>query len=153
MAGSERSKKTQATGNTYKEGVAINLGLLALGNVISALGDDAGQKGHIPYRDSKLTRLLQDSLGGNSHTLMIACVSPADSNIDETISTLRYADRARKIKNKPIVNRDDKDELVARLRRELQELKAQVGGRGEYGKVWLYIAGRTKEDFSVYVAN
>ena len=125
LAGSERLKKTKATGDRYKEGVSINLGLLALGNVISALGDDSGPKTHIPYRDSKLTRLLQDSLGGNSHTLMIACVSPADDNIDETISTLRYADRARKIKNKPIVNRDDKDELVARLRREIQELRGQ----------------------------
>ena len=99
--------------------MAINLGLLALGNVISALGDDAGPKNHIPYRDSKLTRLLQDSLGGNSHTLMIACVSPADTNLEETISTLRYADRARKIKNKPIVNQDGKDAENAKLRREI----------------------------------
>lgn len=103
------------------------MGLLCLGNVISALGsDEGGPKSHIPYRDSKLTRLLQDSLGGNSHTLMIACVSPADSNVEETLSTLRYADRARKIKNKPIVNVDGKDEVVARLRREVQELKARL---------------------------
>ena len=124
LAGSERAKKTQATGNRFKEGTAINMGLLSLGNVISALGDDSGPK-HIPYRDSKLTRLLQDSLGGNSHTLMIACVSPADYNIEETISTLRYADRARKIKNKPIVNIDDKNEVVSRLRREIHELRMQ----------------------------
>ena len=135
LAGSERVKKTQATGDRYKEGVSINLGLLALGNVISALGDDSGPKQHIPYRDSKLTRLLQDSLGGNAHTLMIACVSPADDNIDETISTLRYADRARKIKNKPIVNLDDKNELVARLRREIQELRAHGVHAGSQ-KVW-----------------
>ena len=134
LAGSERAKKTQATGNRFKEGTAINMGLLSLGNVISALGDDAGSK-HVPYRDSKLTRLLQDSLGGNSHTLMIACVSPADCNIDETLSTLRYADRARKIKNKPIVNLDDKNELVARLRRENLELRRQIeiGGGGQNG--------------------
>ena len=125
LAGSERAKKTQATGNRFKEGTAINMGLLSLGNVISALGDEAGSK-HIPYRDSKLTRLLQDSLGGNSHTLMIACVSPADYNIEETLSTLRYADRARKIKNKPIVNIDDKNEVVARLRREILELKTKI---------------------------
>ena len=125
LAGSERAKKTQATGNRFKEGTAINMGLLSLGNVISALGEDTGSK-HIPYRDSKLTRLLQDSLGGNSHTLMIACVSPADYNIEETLSTLRYADRARKIKNKPIVNLDDKNELVARLRRENLELRRQL---------------------------
>ena len=72
--------------------------------------------GHISYRDSKLTRLLQDSLGGNSHTLMIACVSPADSNIEESLNTLRYADRARKIKNKPIVNRGSDKEEVLKLR-------------------------------------
>ena len=136
LAGSERAKKTLATGVRYKEGVAINLGLLALGNVISALGDDSGgPKHHIPYRDSKLTRLLQDSLGGNSHTLMIACVSPADTNVDETISTLRYADRARKIKNKPIVNQDGKDAENAKLRREIAELRLQVlnagGGTGK----------------------
>jgi kinesin family protein 4/21/27 len=76
LAGSERSKKTQATGERFKEGVNINKGLLALGNVISQLGD-GGNTSYIGYRDSKLTRLLQDSLGGNSVTLMIACVSPA----------------------------------------------------------------------------
>ena len=134
LAGSERAKKTLATGERYKEGVSINLGLFCLGNVIAALGDDNGPKGHISYRDSKLTRLLQDSLGGNSHTLMIACVSPADSNIEETLSTLRYADRARKIKNKPIVNRGDTKEEVVRLRREIQDLRLQMlqgsGGGG-----------------------
>ena len=86
--------------------------------------------GHISYRDSKLTRLLQDSLGGNSHTLMIACVSPADSNIEESLNTLRYADRARKIKNKPIVNRGSDKEEVARLRRENTELKMQLATGG-----------------------
>merc|ERR1712242_342902 len=103
-----------------KEGININMGLLSLGNVISALGEEnRGANSHIPYRDSKLARLLQDSLGGNSHTLMIACVSPADTNLEETISTLRYADRARKIKNKPIVNQDGKDAENAKLRREI----------------------------------
>ena len=137
LAGSERAKKTQATGNRFKEGTAINMGLLSLGNVISALGDEAGSK-HIPYRDSKLTRLLQDSLGGNSHTLMIACVSPADYNLEETMSTLRYADRARKIKNKPIINLDDKNEIVARLRRENLDLRRQLelgsGGQNSSGE-------------------
>ena len=127
-------------------GVNINKGLLALGNVISALGDD---RTHIPYRDSKLTRLLQgyyqalyncivyccvlllkytntidcfsvstfaDSLGGNSHTVMVACVSPADSNMEETLSTLRYADRARKIKNKPVINTDPQAGEIQRLK-------------------------------------
>ncbi len=87
LAGSERQKKTKAEGKRLNEGISINQGLLALGNVISALGE--GGKTHVPYRNSKLTRMLQDSLGGNSYTLMIACVSPADSNVEETLSTLR----------------------------------------------------------------
>ncbi|GAB1869940.1 Chromosome-associated kinesin KIF4 [Camponotus japonicus] len=122
LAGSERSKKTQATGERFKEGVNINKGLLALGNVISQLGDGAPGT-YIGYRDSKLTRLLQDSLGGNSMTLMVACVSPADYNLDETLSTLRYADRARKIKNKPIVNQDSKIAEINRLNKLVQELR------------------------------
>ena len=80
-----------ATGARLKEATKINLSLSALGNVISALVD--GKSKHIPYRDSKLTRLLQDSLGGNTKTLMVACLSPADNNYDETLSTLRYANR------------------------------------------------------------
>merc|ERR1719474_504556 len=145
LAGSERAKKTLATGVRYKEGVAINMGLLALGNVISALGDDSGPKNHIPYRDSKLTRLLQDSLGGNSHTLMIACVSPADSNLEETISTLRYADRARKIKNKPIVNKDPRNEELGRLRNQVQQLQMQLLGRGGSSNVGQLDEEKSKE--------
>lgn len=122
LAGSERSKKTQATGERFKEGVNINKGLLALGNVISQLGE-GGNNSYVGYRDSKLTRLLQDSLGGNSMTLMIACVSPADYNLDETLSTLRYADRARKIKNKPIVNQDPAVAEINRLNQLVQKLK------------------------------
>merc|ERR1712133_299603 len=127
LAGSERQKKTKAQGDRLKEGININMGLLSLGNVISALGEEnRGANSHIPYRDSKLTRLLQDSLGGNSHTLMVACTSPADSNLEETISTLRYADRARKIKNKPIVNKDPKTAELNRLRSQVQQLQMQV---------------------------
>lgn len=118
LAGSERSKKTGTTGDRFKEGVNINKGLLVLGNVISQLGE--GNQGFINYRDSKLTRLLQDSLGGNSVTLMIACISPADYNQEETLSTLRYADRARKIKNKPIVNQDPIMAEMIRLRKEVR---------------------------------
>jgi len=127
LAGSERQKKTKAKGDRLKEGININMGLLSLGNVISALGEEnRGANSHIPYRDSKLTRLLQDSLGGNSHTLMIACVSPADSNLEETVSTLRYADRARKIKNKPIINKDPKAAELGRLRSQVQQLQLQL---------------------------
>uniref|UniRef100_A0A8D3BW45 Kinesin motor domain-containing protein n=1 Tax=Scophthalmus maximus TaxID=52904 RepID=A0A8D3BW45_SCOMX len=105
---------------------AINRGLLSLGNVISALGDESKKNTFVPYRDSKLTRLLQDSLGGNSHTLMIACISPADSNMEETINTLRYADRARKIKNKPIVNVDPRAAETSRLKQQVQELQVML---------------------------
>ncbi|XP_074134261.1 chromosome-associated kinesin KIF4A isoform X2 [Sminthopsis crassicaudata] len=122
LAGSERQKKTKAEGDRLKEGININRGLLCLGNVISALGDDK-KSNFIPYRDSKLTRLLQDSLGGNSHTLMIACVSPADSNLEETVNTLRYADRARKIKNKPIVNIDPQTAELNHLKQQVQQLQ------------------------------
>ncbi|CAG8579760.1 2401_t:CDS:2 [Funneliformis caledonium] len=106
LAGSERLKRTSAMGERVKEGISINSGLLALGNVISALGDPnkAKHTTHIPYRDSKLTRLLQDSLGGNAQTLMIACVTPAEYNINETVNTLKYANRAKNIKNNATVN-------------------------------------------------
>ncbi|XP_075040606.1 chromosome-associated kinesin KIF4A [Mixophyes fleayi] len=126
LAGSERQKKTKAEGDRLKEGISINRGLLCLGNVISALGDETKKGGFVPYRDSKLTRLLQDSLGGNSHTLMIACVSPADSNMEETLNTLRYADRARKIKNKPIVNTDPQAAELHRLKQQVQELQVYL---------------------------
>uniref|UniRef100_A0A672IF75 Kinesin family member 4 n=1 Tax=Salarias fasciatus TaxID=181472 RepID=A0A672IF75_SALFA len=126
LAGSERQKKTKAEGDRLKEGISINRGLLALGNVISALGDESKKHTFVPYRDSKLTRLLQDSLGGNSHTLMIACVSPADSNMEETINTLRYADRARKIKNKPVVNVDPRAAEMDRLKKQVQELQVML---------------------------
>ena len=129
LAGSERQSKTKAEGLRLKEGININLGLLALGNVISALGEDtASNKAprHVPYRESKLTRLLQDSLGGNSLTLLIACVSPADSNMEETLNTLRYADRVRQIKNKPIVNIDPQALELTTLRQQVQQLKSLV---------------------------
>jgi len=146
LAGSERQKKTKAKGERLKEGININMGLLSLGNVISALGEEnRGANSHIPYRDSKLTRLLQDSLGGNSHTLMIACVSPADSNLEETISTLRYADRARKIKNKPIVNKDPRNEELGRLRNQVQQLQMQLLGRGGSSNVGQIDEEKSKE--------
>ncbi|XP_063367282.1 chromosome-associated kinesin KIF4 [Cydia amplana] len=128
LAGSERIKKTKASGERLKEGVKINQGLLALGNVISALGDGTNRS-YISYRDSKLTRLLQDSLGGNSLTLMVACVSPADYNLDETVSTLRYADRARRIRNKPIINQDAKAAEIVRLNNLVNELRLQLLGK------------------------
>ncbi|XP_037926069.1 osmotic avoidance abnormal protein 3 isoform X2 [Hermetia illucens] len=121
LAGSERQNKTGATGERLKEATKINLSLSALGNVISALVD--GKTKHIPYRDSKLTRLLQDSLGGNTKTLMIACISPADYNYDETLSTLRYASRAKNIHNKPVINEDPKDTMLREYQQEIIQLK------------------------------
>jgi kinesin family protein 3/17 len=109
LAGSERQAKTNATGERLKEATKINLSLSALGNCISALVD--AKASHIPYRDSKLTRLLQDSLGGNAKTLMISTISPASYNYDETMSTLRYANRAKNIKNKPKIN-EGKESLL-----------------------------------------
>lgn len=126
LAGSERQGRTGATGDRLKEAASINLSLSALGNVISALA--AGNGRHVPYRDSKLTRLLRDSLGGNARTLMIACVSPVDRDADETLSTLRYAARARCIKNKPIVNEDPKDALLRQYQLELQRLRKLLEG-------------------------
>lgn len=124
LAGSERQTKTGATGDRLKEATKINLSLSALGNVISALVD--GKTKHIPYRDSKLTRLLQDSLGGNTKCLMIACISPASSNYDETLSTLRYANRAKNISNKPTLNEDPTETIIRQYREEILKLKEML---------------------------
>lgn len=126
LAGSERLKRTGATGERAREGIAINSGLLCLGNVISALGDTSRKVSHVPYRDSKLTRLLQDSLGGNSQTIMIACVSPSDRDFMETLSTLRYANRARNIKNRVIANQDSSSQAIALLTKENQALRLEL---------------------------
>lgn len=126
LAGSERLKRTGATGERAKEGISINTGLLCLGNVISALADKSKKASHVPYRDSKLTRLLQDSLGGNSQTLMIACISCSDKDFMETRNTLYYANRAKNIKNKVVVNHDTSSHTIAVLRKEIQELKLQL---------------------------
>jgi hypothetical protein len=133
LAGSERLKRTAAIGERVKEGISINSGLLALGNVISALGDPSKSRTmtHVPYRDSKLTRLLQDSLGGNAHTLMIACVSPAEWNVGETVNTLKYANRARNIKNRAEIREKEEgwddiewlQSMVGKLRKEPKVLR------------------------------
>ncbi|NXL63487.1 KIF3B protein, partial [Chordeiles acutipennis] len=127
LAGSERQAKTGVHGERLKEATKINLSLSALGNVISALVD--GKSTHIPYRDSKLTRLLQDSLGGNAKTVMVANIGPASYNVEETLTTLRYANRAKNIKNKPRVNEDPKDALLREFQEEIARLKAQLEKR------------------------
>ncbi|CAF3544733.1 unnamed protein product [Rotaria socialis] len=126
LAGSESLKRTGATGQRAKEGISINSGLLVLGNVISILGDPLKKGAHVPYRDSKLTRLLQDSLGGNSRTLMIACISPVDRDFSETKSTLNYAQRARNIRNRVKVNQDKHSRQIIQLQMEIERLRALV---------------------------
>ncbi|XP_068032636.1 kinesin-like protein KIF27 isoform X2 [Anomalospiza imberbis] len=124
LAGSERVAKTGNTGERFKESIQINSGLLALGNVISALGDPKRKSVHIPYRDAKITRILKDSLGGNAKTVMITCISPSSLDFDESLNSLKYANRAKNIRNKPVVNynpekdRIDEMELEIRLLRE-----------------------------------
>ncbi|CAF1144865.1 unnamed protein product [Rotaria sordida] len=131
LAGSERQAKTGSTGERFKEATNINLSLSVLGNVISALVDG---NSHIPYRDSKLTRLLQNSLGGNSKTIMIATLGPADYNYEESLTTLRYANRAKNIKNQPRINEDPKDALLRKFQEEIARLKEQLEGKSKHGK-------------------
>lgn len=129
LAGSERIKRTHATGQGVKEGININKGLLVLGNVISALASQATssskKESFVPYRDSKLTRLLKGSLGGNHKTLMIACLSPSGSNTEESLNTLRYANRAKNIQNKATINMDAGSKLIAELRDQLKVMATE----------------------------
>ncbi|KAJ5607291.1 hypothetical protein N7537_003910 [Penicillium hordei] len=129
LAGSERLKNTGASGERAKEGISINAGLAALGKVISQLSSRQ-QGSHVSYRDSKLTRLLQDSLGGNAYTYMIACVTPAEFHLSETLNTISYAQRARAIQSKPhiqqIADDGDKQALIERLKSEISFLRLQI---------------------------
>ncbi|KAL9027380.1 MAG: hypothetical protein Q9196_004085 [Gyalolechia fulgens] len=129
LAGSERLKNTQASGDRAKEGISINAGLASLGMVISQLSSrQAGS--HVSYRDSKLTRLLQDSLGGNAITYMIACVTPAEFHLSESLNTVQYAQRARAIQSKPQIQQtsdtSDKQAVIDRLRAEVSFLREQI---------------------------
>ncbi|CAO3644425.1 unnamed protein product [Cunninghamella blakesleeana] len=146
LAGSERLKRTNAVGDRAKEGISINSGLLALGNVISALADESKRASHIPYRDSKLTRLLQDSLGGNSQTLMLACISPSWTNHKETLNTLKYANRARNIRNRVVINQmmegnnnefsfmvgNNSNDYVKKLKNQIGKLRQEIAGNDEF---------------------
>lgn len=132
---SERADASGATGQRLKEGAHINKSLVTLGSVISALAEVSSSSDSnaskrnvfIPYRDSVLTWLLKDSLGGNSKTIMIAAISPADCNYGETLSTLRYANRAKNIINKPTINEDPNVKLIRELREEILKLKSLIG--------------------------
>jgi len=140
LAGSERQSKTGATGDRLVEGNAINQSLSALGNVIKALVSKGNV--HVPFRDSKLTRLLQNSLGGNTKTVMVANIGPAASNFDETINTLRYASRAKSIKNKPRVNQDPKDAMLKKCQDEIEALRKQLeAAKTEGGHIGLDTGG------------
>ncbi|EGD80556.1 kinesin family member 1C [Salpingoeca rosetta] len=127
LAGSERANSTGATGERLKEGSNINKSLSTLGKVIQALAK--GKNSFVPYRESVLTMLLRNALGGNSKTIMIAALSPADINYDETLSTLRYADQAKQIKNKAVVNESPTEKLIRELKEQIEELKSQLGGK------------------------
>eukprot|EP00049_Salpingoeca_infusionum_P018444 m.357284 g.357284 ORF g.357284 m.357284 type:complete len:947 (+) comp17775_c0_seq1:102-2942(+) len=140
LAGSERTSSTGATGLRLKEGGNINKSLTTLGLCISALAERSNPKkkkkeAFIPYRDSVLTWLLKDSLGGNSKTIMVAAISPADINHPETLSTLHYANRAKNIVNKPIVNEDENVRIIRELRAEVDRLKELLGGEDAVAKL------------------
>uniref|UniRef100_A0A7N6BFR7 Kinesin motor domain-containing protein n=1 Tax=Anabas testudineus TaxID=64144 RepID=A0A7N6BFR7_ANATE len=129
LAGSERILRTGNSGERLKESIQINSGLLALGNVIGALGDPKRKGSHIPYRDSKITRILKDSLGGNSKTLMIACISPSSSDFDESLNTLNYATRARNIQNRATVNCKREPDRVEGLEQQIKALRRALENR------------------------
>ncbi|TFK03236.1 Kinesin-like protein KIF28P [Platysternon megacephalum] len=143
LAGSERQKSSGSEGDRLREGTRVNLSLTTLGNVISALAEVAmGKKVlHIPYRDSVLTKLLQSALGGNSRTIMIAAVSPADICYEETLSTLRYAERTKKIKNKAVINASPMEKHIMELKAENNKLLSRLTGLGNSGKT---VADETK---------
>ncbi|RHY24617.1 hypothetical protein DYB32_008775, partial [Aphanomyces invadans] len=152
LAGSERAAKTGATGDRLKEGAAINKSLSALGNVINMLADRS-KKGHVPYRDSKLTRLLQESLGGNSLTVMIAAVSPADYNFDESLGTLQYANRAKSIKNATRKNEDVNEKMIRELREEIERLRQMVQGSGAISHTHAQPSSEALHDMDEMIAN
>ncbi|MBN3295575.1 KIF1B protein, partial [Amia calva] len=134
LAGSERADSTGAKGTRLKEGANINKSLTTLGKVISALAEVNKKKkkveSFIPYRDSVLTWLLRENLGGNSRTAMVAALSPADINYDETLSTLRYADRAKQIRCNAVINEDPNNRLVRELKEEVSRLKDLLYSQG-----------------------
>lgn len=133
LAGSERASKTNATGATLKEGANINKSLMTLGNVINQLSEGVRKGKVIPYRESKLTRLLQESLGGNAATIMIASISPADYNYSETLSTLKYANRAKSIENAVVRNENSSERMIKDLQDQIALLKAQLENAAQQG--------------------
>jgi len=126
LAGSEKAGQTGATGDRLKEGCAINQSLTTLGQCISTLADHAMGKNKgtmVPFRNSALTRILQTALGGNSKTIMVCALSPSQMNYEETLGTLRYADRAKKIKNQAMINESPQDKIIRELRDEKKRIQ------------------------------
>ncbi|XP_063147390.1 kinesin-like protein KIF28 [Candoia aspera] len=152
LAGSERQKSSGSEGDRLREGTRVNLSLTTLGNVISALAEAAMGKRvlHVPYRDSVLTKLLQSALGGNSRTIMIAAISPADICYEETLSTLRYAERTKKIKNQAVINSGTTAKLINDLKMENCNLFSRLSSLGNAGKT---VAEETKELRSLLAEN
>jgi hypothetical protein len=147
LAGSEKAGQTGATGDRLKEGCNINKSLSCLGDVIKALVDKQnGKNVVVPYRNSALTRILQNALGGNSKTYMICAIRPGAKFFEETLSTLRYADRAKQIKNKAVVNESPQDKMIRELREENERLKKALEGAGGAGTVKNINADGDEED-------
>ncbi|XP_034482837.1 kinesin-like protein Klp68D [Drosophila innubila] len=142
LAGSERQSKTGASAERLKEASKINLALSSLGNVISALAENSP---HVPYRDSKLTRLLQDSLGGNSKTIMIANIGPSNYNYNETLTTLRYSQRAKNIQNQPVKNEDPQDAKLKEYQEEIERLKRLIAPQQQQRSEKLAAAAKKRE--------
>ena len=137
LAGSEKQGQAQTSGDRLAEGNAINKSLSALGNVIEALADKCTGKAKkgavIPYRDSALTRMLQQALGGNSSTIMICAIRPGHLYYEETLNTLKYADRAKKIKNTPTINEDADAKMIRELKEENERLRKELASGGGGG--------------------
>jgi len=156
LAGSERITKTGASGQQLKEGIGINKSLTALGNVIEKLAlrtkKGSGKDVHVPYRDSVLTWLLKEGLGGNAKTIMIAAISPADDNYDESLSTLRYADRAKQIKNKAVVNEDENGRMIRELKKEIAALREALAKNGGVPAGAAAPAGMSDQEKEEYLA-
>ena len=126
LAGSESARRTEAQGQQLREGGAINQSLLTLSRVIKKLAGEGAEAGHVPYRDSMLTWLLKECLGGNSRAAMLAAISPGAADYEETLSTLKYAASAKKIVNRAVINRDPTSKLIAELKAEMEELRAHL---------------------------
>ncbi|KAJ3272809.1 Kinesin- protein 12 [Terramyces sp. JEL0728] len=157
LAGSERVKESKPTLDTFNEALSINKSLLTLGKCISALADPKKTGGHVPFRDSKLTKLLSDSLGGKGSALMISCISPSLTNFNETLKTLRYAQQARKITNKPSIQLDPQEELLVNLKKEIKGLKQEnqklrqlLEGEPQFSTILHKIIKESEENSNLY---